>query len=225
MTRLALGVLGVALAAAFVSSAPAEAHRLDELLQATRVDVRPDRIALEIDVTPGALVASEILEQIDIDRDSVLSDIERQQYAQQVLSSSLVSIDGRTTMVAVLSHDFPTSDAMAAGTGTIRVRAAVTIAADAGRHRLVVRSTPLHATSVYLVNALMPVDTRVQLREPHRDPTQRELALEFDVAPQPAALRVAWVATAVTLLCLLVTMRYARSHGHFSRTRRALSNA
>jgi hypothetical protein len=224
MTPRAIGLLGVFLAALALVPAQVDAHRLDELLQATRVDIRSDRIVLELDVTPGALVAAEMLDQIDIDRDGVLNDIERHQYGQQVLSSSLVSIDGGTTTLTLLTHEFPTRDAMAAGTGAIRVRAVATITADTGRHRLVVRTAPLHASSVYLVNALMPSDPRVQLREPHRDPAQRELALEFDVAPEPAALRVAWLA-AVALLCLLVTVRYARSHGYFSRPRRALSNA
>jgi len=225
MTTRAIRWLGVLLTAVAVSPVPAAAHRLDECLQATRVEVGSNRIALEIDVTPGALIASEIFETIDTNRDGVLNDIERRQYAQRVLSSSLVSVDGRTTVVTLLAHDFPTSDAMAAGTGTIRVRAAATVIADTGRHRMVVRSAPLHASSVYLVNALMPADARVQLREPHRDAVQQELALDFEVAPDPAAFRVAWVAVAVALLCLLATVRYSRSHGHFSRARRALSNA
>jgi hypothetical protein len=225
MTTRAIGLVGVVLAALALVPARADAHRLDELLQATRVDIRADRIVLEIDVTTGALLAAEILDTIDIDRDGVLNDVERHQYAQQVLSSSLVSVDGRTTMLTLLAHEFPTRDAMAAGTGAIRVRAVAKVTADTGRHQLVVRSAPLHASSVYLVNALLPTDARVQLNAPRRDPAQRQLALEFDVSAEPAALRIAWVSIAITLLCLLVTVRYARSHGHLSRTRRALSNA
>src|SRR5262249_3964341 len=118
MTTRPMRRLGVLLAAVVVSAVPANAHRLDELLQATRVDGRQDRIALDIDITPGAQIASKVCAEIDTDRDGVLNDEERRQYAQRVLSSNLVSIDGRVTPLALVALDFPAIEAMAAGTGT-----------------------------------------------------------------------------------------------------------
>ena len=190
---------------------PAAAHRLDEYLQTTRLDIGADRIVLEIDLTPGASIASQIVEQIDANRDGRLTSDERNRYAQMVVSSIVVTIDGRTVSVALTATDFPTSNAMAAGTGTIRVRAAADVSAGLGRHQLLYRSGPLNASSVYLVNALMPRDGRVQLGAPRRDAIQRELGLDFSVSPDAAVLRTAWVAIALTALGGLVAQRWARS--------------
>jgi hypothetical protein len=190
---------------------PAAAHRLDEYLQATRLDIGADRIVLEIDLTPGASSASQIVEQIDANRDGRLTGDERNRYAQAVVSSIVVTIDGRTMPVALTAAEFPASAAMAVGTGTIRLRAAADMSAGSGRHRLLYRSGPLNASRVYLVNALIPSDKRVQLGPPHRDPPQRELVLDFSVAPDAAVLRTAWVAIALTALGGLVAQRCARS--------------
>ena len=41
----------------------ADAHRLDEYLQATRIDVEVDRIDLDIDLTPGAALPEALSKQ------------------------------------------------------------------------------------------------------------------------------------------------------------------
>jgi hypothetical protein len=226
MTTRAICCLGVVLAALAALPAPASAHRLDEYLQATRLSIDADRIGVEIALTPGATIASQIVEQIDTDGDGRFSSDERRRYAESVIAAMTLLLDGRVAAAALAASDFPTADAMAAGTGTIRLRAATDAPVTAGRHHLQYRAAPLTASSVYLVNALMPADARIQLAAPQRDRTQRELALDFSVASDEALLRTAWVAIASALLSTLVALRYARSHGgFFSRTRRAVSNA
>jgi hypothetical protein len=226
MTRHAICRIGFVVAGLSAYPTPASAHRLDEYLQATRLDIGADQIRLDISLTPGASIAAQIAAQIDTNRDGRLSSDERRRYAQTVVSSIVVSIDGRMTPVALATEEFPTLEAMAAGTGTIRLRAAANVSTGSGRHRVMYRSGQLSAFSVYLVNALIPTDARVQLAAPHRDPVQRELAIDFSVAPDTATLRAAWMAIAFSLLGMLVALRHARSRGQrCSRTRRALSNA
>jgi hypothetical protein len=194
-----------------VNPTPAAAHRLDEYLQATRLDIGADRIVLEVGLTPGASIASKIVEQIDTDRDGCLDSAERSRYAQTVLGSIVVSIDGRATTVALATEEFPSIDTMAAGTGTIRLRAVVSASPQPGRHQLTYRNAHLPETSVYLVNALMPRDGRVQLGAPHRDSTQRELTIDFTVTPDPTWLRAGWVAVAATVLLTLGVARQRRA--------------
>jgi hypothetical protein len=226
MTRRAICGLGVVVAALGAFPAAASAHRLDEYLQAARVNIDADRIGVEIGLTPGASIASQIVEQIDTDRDGRLSRDERHRYAQSVIASVVLSIDGRVIPVALAAEDFPTVDAMTAGTGTIRLRATARAAVASGRHQLLYRAAPLTPSSVYLVNALMPTEARVQLGIPQRDRVQRELSLDFSIAPDAAAFRTTWMAIAFALLSTLVALRYAQSHGHhFSHARRALPNA
>ena len=66
---------------------PAEsaAHRLDEYLQAARVSLARDRIALEVDLTPGANIAPAIVALLDRDGDGTISPIEAEAYGQVCL--------------------------------------------------------------------------------------------------------------------------------------------
>ena len=50
-------VAALVLASAFAGGATLSAHRLDEYLQAARVGIEPDRLHLELDMTPGVAVA------------------------------------------------------------------------------------------------------------------------------------------------------------------------
>ena len=49
------------------------AHQLDEYLQATLVVIEPDRIRLQINLTPGVAVAEQVLSLIDRDHDRLIS--------------------------------------------------------------------------------------------------------------------------------------------------------
>ncbi|HEY1306408.1 MAG TPA: hypothetical protein VGF24_22795 [Vicinamibacterales bacterium] len=186
---------------------PAGAHRLDEYLQATRVAIDPDRIVLEIDLTAGANIASRIVGLIDTNRDGRLSRGEQDDYARQVLASIRCTIDGHLTPSSLLMTQFPELEAMAAGTGPIRLRAAVDVSPGSGRHQLDCVNMHARDMSVYLVNALMPSDTRVRIGPPHRDPLQRELSLDFDIAPDAFWFRAGWSIVACVVIggLILVT--------------------
>jgi hypothetical protein len=211
MIRRAICRLGVVVAALAALPAPAFAHGLDEYLQATRLNIDADRIGVEIALTPGANIASQIVEQIDTDRDGRFSSDERLCYAQSVIASMTLMIDGHVTPVALAAEDFPTVDAMAAGTGTIRLHAAARAAAASGRHQLQYRAAPLTASSAYLVNALMPTDARVQLEAPQRDAMQRALTLDFSVGPDPTWLRTGWGVVAAAVFLTLGVARHRRA--------------
>ncbi|HKE86537.1 MAG TPA: hypothetical protein VKB50_22435 [Vicinamibacterales bacterium] len=189
---------------------PAGAHRLDEYLQATRVAIDPDRIALEIDLTAGANIASRIVELIDTNRDGRLSQGEQDDYARQVLTSITCSIDGHLTPSTLLTRQFPELEAMAAGTGPIRLRAAVDVSPGSGRHQLDCVNTHAPEMSVYLVNALMPSDTRVRIGPPHRDPFQRELSLDFDIAPDTFWFQAGWSIVACVVIGSVLRSRSER---------------
>jgi hypothetical protein len=196
-----------------VQVSPAAAHRLDEYLQATRVAIDADRVGLEIDLTAGANVASRIFASIDSDRDGRLSDVEQQRYARLVVDSLQLAVDGRTSPLVLVSHEFPTYDEMAAGTGPIRLRAEVRSPLGTGHHEVAYVNTHTPEASVYLVNALVPSDARVHIGLPARDPKQRGLRLDVDVAPDAAWFRVGW-----TMAALLGVWMFRNRLGFESRT-------
>ncbi len=164
----------------------ADAHRLDEYLQATRIDVSLDRVELDIDLTAGVGVAPDVWRLIDTDRNGRISDAEGQSYADLVLKSVVLQVDGQARPVALVSSRFPTFQEITSGSGPIRIQARAGVPAlSAGRHTLRYRNTHRRATSVYLVNALVPSTSAVTIASQRRDPRQTELVLTYDVARVP----------------------------------------
>jgi hypothetical protein len=179
-----LPVVALALLLAWLGHpAPADAHRLDEYLQATRVSIDIDRVALEIDLTAGASVAAQVFGWIDTNNDGQISTVERAAYAQEMLGSVVLSADGRRAPITLVESQFPDFQDMAAGVGTVRLRAVAKIAAaTSGRHVVSYVNGHRAEASVYLANALVPSDRRIAIATQRRDPAQHTLTLEYDVA-------------------------------------------
>src|SRR6476469_8779578 len=83
----------VVLLAIAAGSTGVAAHRLDECLQAARIAVEPDRIALELDVTPGVAIAESFIPEIDRDRDGTIAAHEQQEFIRRILGSVDLSLD------------------------------------------------------------------------------------------------------------------------------------
>jgi hypothetical protein len=180
--RLIVIVLGMRLAIPSV----ADAHRLDEYLQATRIDVSLDRVALDIDLTAGVGVAPGVWRLIDTDRNGRISDAEGRSYADLVLKSVVLQVDGQARPVALVSSHFPTFREITSGTGPIRIEARAELPLTSnGRHTLRYQNTHRRATSVYLVNTLVPSNSAITIASQRRDPRQTELVLTYDVASAP----------------------------------------
>jgi hypothetical protein len=164
----------------------ADAHRLDEYLQATRIDVSLDRVEVDIDLTAGVGVAPGVWRLIDTDHDGRISEAEGRSYADLVLKSVVLRVDGHARPVTLVSSRFPSFQEITSGSGPVRIEASAPVPrASAGRHTLRYRNTHRHATSVYLVNTLVPSDTAITIGSQRRDPRQTELVLTYDVARVP----------------------------------------
>src|SRR5580658_9313359 len=99
----------------------AGAHRMDEYLQATRLSIDVERVDMEIDLTPGVAMASEVFGWIDTNRDGEISQAEGEAYARQVLCSVALSVDGLPSSVTLVDARFPALRDMRLGVGTIRL--------------------------------------------------------------------------------------------------------
>jgi hypothetical protein len=72
---------------------------------------------------------------------------------------------------------------MGTGTGTIRLRGVANVAdLPSGRHVLTYFNPHHPEASVYLANAMVPADKRITISSQHRDPSQSQLTLEYDLA-------------------------------------------
>jgi hypothetical protein len=178
------------------------AHRLDEYLQAARVAIEPDRVELELDLTPGVAIADDVIAHIDSDRDGFLSLTEQRAYERAVLSSVHLELDGEPVRLVRTGSTFPDPDSMRRGEGTIRLQTSSAVPRQSGgAHRLFLRNAHRPDLGVYLANALLPSSERVAITAQHRDSGQRELAIDY-VLQSPASLAsAAWLL--VTLAAII----------------------
>jgi hypothetical protein len=189
---------GFAAVCAWLVSAPsAGAHRLDEYLQATRLSVAADHVDLEIDLTPGAAIADKVLTWIDTNGDGRISDTEAEAYAKEMLHSVTLKVDLRPAPVELVMRSFPEWSDVRLGVGTIRLRAAAKIpSAGWGQHEISFLNTHRPKSSVYLVNALVPDNPRIQLGPPRRDYAQHGLTLDYTVAGEVSPVARTWASLA-----------------------------
>jgi hypothetical protein len=205
ITALVGGVLSL-----LVISGSVSAHRRDELLQAARLAVEPDRVELQLDLTPGIEVADAIIGDIDRDRDGRLTIPETRDYVARVFGLLELRIDGHALHVEQEDSTFPDLDAVRRGEGTIRLRSVIRVPrAAAGDHQLVFRNRHRPEVSVYLANALLPDGDRVAITAQRRDPDQRDLTIDYTVRGGRGLGAPAWLGGILSTM-LLVGLRARR---------------
>ena len=164
----------------------ASAHRRDEYLQAARVAIDPDRIEIELDLTPGIAVAAQVLAAIDRDGNRSISDGEARAYRARVLDGLAVDVDGTPLALELVDSSVPEVAAVLNGEGTMRLRAAAALPrVSAGTHHLRYRNSHRPDIGVYLVNALVPASARVAVVSQRRDVDQRDVTIEYTLGPDP----------------------------------------
>ena len=218
MRRVLIASAASLLAAAAMPATPA-AHRLDEYLQASRVSVARGRIALEVDLTPGANIASDVIASLDRDGDTVISPIEAQSYGQSVLADLLVELDGRPVSLTLTRVEVSTIAELREGMGAIRVRATATIDGSVAGHRnLLLRNDHQPEKSVYLANALVPETADVRIVSQSRDSRQRDLRIAYTVDPG-WPVKLVWLLAGFSLLAAVLVQRARASTGLGDRQR------
>lgn len=200
--------MALVLLISLTASVPAGAHRLDEYLQATRVGIDAHRVNLEIDLTPGVSLAKQVTTWIDANGDGQLSQAEGLAYANEVLTSLAVTVDRSPVVLTMRDVRLPEVIDMAGGVGAIRLRASAELPERMnGRHELRVVNTHRPELSVYLSNALVPSDSRIQIVTQQRDRDQHSLTIGYDIETPGALRRISWVTGALTLLGMAAVVR------------------
>jgi hypothetical protein len=199
--------LALALTMTVVSGAGVSTHRLDEYLQAVRIDLQIDRVSIELDLTPGVAVAEPIIAAIDRDRDRSLTIEEQDLYARAVVNALQIEVDGELLPLRLISSTFPDLSALRRGEGMIRLQAdAGHRSLSTGAHQLFFRNVHLKQQSVYLANALLPRSARVSVAAQRRDSDQSELTIDYSIRPEwiPAS---GWLLVCMTATVLLIRLR------------------
>jgi hypothetical protein len=196
--------IAVALMATTLGSAGLSAHRLDECLQAARIAIEPERLQLELDLTPGMAAADAMIAGIDSDGDGVLSAGEQRAYVDAVLAEIAIDIDGRSLPVAAGSGaTFAGIAALRRGEGTIAIRSTIPLPEIGdGGHRLFFRNSHARDISVYLANALVPQSDRVAVTAQRHDTGQRELTIDYVLRPDRGVPASTWLVPGIGLALL-----------------------
>jgi hypothetical protein len=172
-------IVGVALLSMLPGS-PAGAHRLDEYLQAARVDLDLTRVEVRLALTPGVDVAETIVREIDVDRDGVLSQREQAAYVSCVLEAVHLDVDGHTARLQPTSSRFPAAADLKGGEGTIMIRLRADVPElSAGAHRVHLANTHHAEIAAYLANVLVPQTPRIEITDQRRNANQSDLTIDY----------------------------------------------
>ena len=193
-----------------VAPALAEAHRLDEYLQAAQISISPDGITVDLYLTPGVLVAPAIDAEIDIDGNRAIDEGEAERYASRVLERLRLSLDGADLARRIVARSFPCVDDLERGIGTIHLAMFARVPQHIGSHRVRFENGFDIDNSVFLANALHPDSPRVAVRTQRRDSRQRTLDVDFDVSA-PSWIGELAVASAVVIGVAVGLRRRRRS--------------
>jgi len=167
--------------ATLIGACPASAHRLDEYLQATVIDLGRDHVMLRLRLTPGVDVADRIIARIDTNRDGVLSVEEKRAYALQIARDLSISLNGTSVTLRPEGGVFPTIAAMKSGTGIIMLQFESKAFHTKAHNRLIYSNRVTGPDVVYLVNCLMPADPAVHIDEQTRSANQASYQMSFSI--------------------------------------------
>ncbi len=159
---------------------PAEAHRTDEYLQATLIDIEPGFVRLDISLTPGVETFATFGPLLDSNHDGELSREEAAAYAEQVRSDLQLRIDGQPIKLQLQGHQFPILPELRDGTGSIHLELKAPLE-EAGypNQQLSFENHHLPAISVYLVNAVVPDSPEIQIGQQLRSTNQSECRISY----------------------------------------------
>src|SRR5262249_8271595 len=151
--------------------------------QATLVVTEPERVRLQINLTPGVAVSEQVLSLIDRDRDGVISTNEAAAYAELLKRDLIVRLDKRELDLKFSNSYFPQVDELRTGWGFIQIEFSAALGRlPAGAHGLTVENRHLPKVSVFLINAAKP-SALIQITKQIRNENQSIGEIEFTYQP------------------------------------------
>ncbi len=170
------------LMAVLASPRAALAHPLDVYLQATYITVAPSEIVVELNLTPGVLVAPEVLAHLDADGDGQITDAEGRAYVDTLLRDVVLQVDEQPLALTVTKIDMPAYLNLQAGYGTIRVFTTATPAAGlTGTHQIAYANNNAPTGVAYQVNTFVDTGAAITLGKQNRDDIQQRLTVDYAI--------------------------------------------
>ena len=179
-----LGLIGLLLVLPSVTLA----HPLDQYLLASYLTVTPNQVVVEVDMTPGVLVAPQLLPTIDTNGDQQLSEAESRAYAELVLKKLELKVDSQPQPLTFTKIEMPSVLAFQAGYGLMRLYVRADLPKGAvGSHQLYYKNTYQPTNTLYQVNAFLDDTTGVTVGPQNRDANQQSVTMDYTITAASTA--------------------------------------
>ncbi len=148
-------------------------------MQASAITLEQDRVHLRVRLLPGIAVFPQLLAEIDVDQDAVISDKERLGYAARVRQDLLLTIDGNPVSLRLVASSHADIMELREGLGAIQLDYEAMMPMRGNEHRLAYENHHKPSISVYLVNTLVPPSPAFRVLAQHRDREQSTYELDY----------------------------------------------
>lgn len=161
------------------------AHPLDEFPELTYLTISPTNITIELDVTPGVLLAAETLAQIDTNGDNTISDTEARTYVEMIVGKLSLSVDGTAIPVTLTSYTMPAVLNIQAGYGEIEIVATADLPTavedSTTTHEIAYTNGFTPAKAKYQVNTFIEQGATISLGAQNRSDDQQSINVAFAI--------------------------------------------
>jgi len=165
--------------AVLTCAASAEAHVLDEYLQATLLTLDNDNVHAVMRLVPGVAAFPDVVGTMDSDRDGTISPAEQRAYAERVLGDLSFQVDGKPVKPQLASMVFPEVGLMKQGLGEIQLEFNVLLSPGSGNRRFIFENHHQERIAAYMVNCLVPRDSNLRIVGQKRNEQQSFYQLDF----------------------------------------------
>jgi ABC-type nickel/cobalt efflux system permease component RcnA len=166
-------------------------------LQASYITVAPTQIVVELDLSPGVLVASHVLQGLDTNADQQISDAESQTYVDAVLHQIELQVDGQPLALQVTKIQMPPYLTIQAGYGTIRIFTTAALPDGmTGTHSIYYRNNYTPTGAAYQVNAFVDRNVAIVLGTQNRDSIQQSMRVDYVIGNTALAATTTAMTTA-----------------------------
>ena len=203
-------ILTIAISLLFLPTAAS--HRLDELLQAVQIHLFADHAELDVVLTPGVNLAAAIFSKADTDGDGSVSPEESQEFAARWLEKISVQIDGVPLRPRIISTTFPSLQELSGGEGIVRMDfRSPDLEQSTGHHHLLIRNDNDPDSSIYLENAVVPLDKRVLIEGQQRNTTQSMYTVDYAVGSRNSWISLRWLIIAAGAAMFVLLQKHLRA--------------
>jgi hypothetical protein len=168
-------------------AATAQAHRLDEYLQATTISLTHAGVQATMRMIPGVAVFPSVLANIDVDANGVISQTEQRAYAEQVHRDVTLTLNGERVRLQLNSWTFPSIETLKEGLGEIQLEFAADVPRTGAGFKLAFENRHRGDIGTYLVNSLLPRDEAIRITAQNRSYDQSSYELDYVRADTPSS--------------------------------------